>query len=238
VSPAVLRQTITIAAALTAGVIVLRQCRKPFGWPGSLIVRNMNQRHGSVTDWGLSHVAIGPTFTILDVGCGGGRTVQKLAGLASAGRVCGLDYSATSVSVARTVNAALLATGRVDIQQGTVSALPYADATFDLVTAIETHYYWPDPIKDLREIRRVLKPGGRLVIVAETYRGQWGGALLAPFMKLLRARYLTLPEHRDLLVEAGYTDVTITSEPRKGWMCAVGVTPSRRSEQSFLKTKR
>src|SRR5690242_10690637 len=147
----------------------------------------MNARHGRVTDWGLGHVQIGKAFTILDVGCGGGRTIQKLAAAASAGKVSGIDYSAASVAQARRTNREEIAQGRVDVQQGSVSRLPFPDATFDLVTAVETHYYWPYLADDLREVRRVLKPGGTLVVIAETYQGSTFSALLWPAMKLLRA---------------------------------------------------
>jgi 2-polyprenyl-3-methyl-5-hydroxy-6-metoxy-1,4-benzoquinol methylase len=66
-----------------------------------LILRNMNARHSGVTDWGLSHISIKKQFTILDVGCGGGRTVSKLAAVEMEGKIYGLDYSTASVAVVR-----------------------------------------------------------------------------------------------------------------------------------------
>ncbi len=210
--------------SLTAAFVVLsiRQCRKPFWRMGRMTVLSMNRRHSDVTDWGLSHVTIGPAFQILDVGCGGGRTVQKLAGLAPDGHVAGVDYSAASVAVARETNVELIATGRVEIREASVSALPFAANAFDLVTAVETHYYWPNPAGDLREIVRVLKLGGQVIVVAETYRGQMGGAALGPFMKLLGARYQTLDEHRAWFVAAGLEVLGVDSRKGKGWMCVVG----------------
>jgi hypothetical protein len=61
--------------------------------------------------------------------------------------------------------------GRVQILQGSVATLPFPDCTFDLVTAVETPYYWPDLPANVREILRVLKPGGTFALIAETYRG-------------------------------------------------------------------
>jgi len=216
-----MRSIATWVLTIAAVAIVLRQCRKPRWWLGRTLLRTMNVRHAGVTRWGLGHVAIGPDFTILDVGCGGGKTIETLAGAASAGRVFGVDYSGASVAVARTVNADGIAAGRVDIQEALVSQLPFAAATFDLVTAVETHYYWPRPTDDMREIARVLKPGGRFVLIAETYRGERFGMLIAIPMLLLRARYLTVGEHRELLTAAGFADVAIHVETRKGWICAV-----------------
>jgi SAM-dependent methyltransferase len=185
----------------------------------------MNLRHSSVTDWGLKQVPLDKHFTMLDVGCGGGRTLDKLAAIASEGKVFGIDYSAASVAAARRTNARWIQAGRADIQQGSVSRLPYADGTFDVVTAIETHYYWPDLAADLREILRTLKPGGRLVIIAETYKGRRFDFLYRPVMKLLRATYLSVSEHRDLFSAAGYSEITVLEERRKGWICVVGRRP-------------
>lgn len=62
--------------------------------------------------------------------------------------------------------------------------------TFDLVTAVETQYYWPDLPGDRREILRVLKPGGTLVVIAESCRGGSTEVLQRPVMKLLKSSIL------------------------------------------------
>lgn len=200
-----------------------RQLRKPADRAGRAVLERMNVSHGPVTQWGLSHVTVGDDITILDVGCGGGRTIARLAGLAQRGKVFGIDYSAESVAMAREVNAGAIAEGRVQIEQATVSSLPFPDATFDLVTAVETHYYWPDLPHDVREVLRVLKPGGQFAIIAETYRGRSRDWLYRPTMTLLlKAAYLTPEEHRQLLVDAGYEDVQLFVEKQQGWICTTG----------------
>jgi len=97
--------------------LVLRQCRKPRGILGRFSIRSMNVRHAGVTNWGLEAVTIGKRFAILDVGCGGGRTVQTLATLAPEGKIFGIDYSAASAAAARQTNAELIRAGGVEIQQ-------------------------------------------------------------------------------------------------------------------------
>src|SRR5690348_16197969 len=136
------------------------QCQKPQGWLGRIFLWNMNSRHSRVTDWGLSHVDIERQYTLLDVGCGGGRTLSKLAADAIEGRVYGVDHSEESVATSQKTNAKWTAMGRVEIRLGSVSQLPFADEMFDLVSAVETHFWWSNLQQDMREISRVLKVGG------------------------------------------------------------------------------
>src|SRR5512137_1301177 len=96
-------------------VWVSRQVRNPNGPLGRRIVRAMNMSHSAMTDWGLQQVTIPKNAAILDIGCGGGRTVRKLAALATEGKVIGLDYSAASVAVSRDTNALEIQAGRVQI---------------------------------------------------------------------------------------------------------------------------
>jgi SAM-dependent methyltransferase len=198
-------------------VFLLREVRKPSKWVGRLFLWIMNHSHSSLTDWGLKHVAIGKSFTILDVGCGGGRTIQKLAAIGTEGAVYGVDYAKGSVAASRAKNACSVQAGRVAIAQGTVSQLPFADDTFDLVTAVETQYYWPDLPRDMQEVRRVLKPGGTLIILAESYNRGKTNKLLQTVMKTF-----SVGEQRELFLAAGFQDVETFEERGSGWMCATG----------------
>src|SRR5690348_5373901 len=188
-----------VAGVAVGGFLMVRssaQCRKPTDRAGRAVLARMNVSHAAVTQWGLSHVDVGQECTILDVGCGGGRTIDRLASMATRGMVLGVDYSGERVAAARETNARWIAEGRVGIQLANVSKLPFPDATFDLVTAVETHYYWPDLPRDVREVMRVLKPAGRFVIIAETYRGRRNDWLYRPMMTLvLRASYFTPEQH-------------------------------------------
>jgi ubiquinone/menaquinone biosynthesis C-methylase UbiE len=185
----------------------------------------MNLSHSALTDWGLQQVFIEPDFKVLDIGCGGGRTIQKLSSVAAEGLVCGVDYSSGSVAVARSKNAQLIKDGSVEIRQGSVSQLPFPDDYFDVATAVETQYYWPDLVNDMKEVRRVLKPGGHFAVIAETYRGGRFDSLMAPVMKLLSSSSLSVQDQRELFVSAGYDDVKVIEEKNKGWICAIGEKP-------------
>ena len=200
------------------------QCQKPVGWLGRVVLRNMNARHSSVTDWGLSHISVKEHFTILDIGCGGGRTVSKLAAVATGGKVYGLDYSADSVAVASKTNREWIKTGRVEIREGSVSQIPFATDTFDLVVAVETHFWWPDLPGDLRELLRVLKPSGELAIIAEVYKGAntKTARLVEKYLPMTGMKLLSPEEHRNLVTDAGYSNVQIRIESHKGWITATG----------------
>jgi len=98
---------------------------------------------------------------------------------------------------------------------------------FDAVTAVETHYYWPDLVADLREILRVLEPAGALAIIAESYKGGKHDAVLQRLETLQRRgimnyALLTVAEHRAVLAKAGFIDVEVFENCDKGWICAIG----------------
>jgi SAM-dependent methyltransferase len=221
------RQPRTSRVAAIARNVPINQCSQPSGWLGRLNLWRMNKSHSKLTDWGLGHVSIQSHDTILDIGCGGGRTVSKLAAIATQGRVVGVDYSETSVETSSKTNVKWIDTGRVEIRQGSVSQLPFADSVFDLITAVETHFWWPNLPNDLREVFRVIKPGGMLILIAEVYKG--ANSPIARLLEEQSARIglqlLTAEEHRELLAKAGFSDIQINLKEGTIWLSATGKRP-------------
>ena len=134
--------------------------RKPVGLGGKIMVAMMNFGHSAMAEWGLRFLQPAPDAMVLDCGCGGGANIKTLLKLCPNGKVQGIDYSAVSVEKARKVNARAIAAGRCTVQQASVAELPFEAEQFDVVTAFETVYFWPELAQNFREVYRVLKPGG------------------------------------------------------------------------------
>ncbi|WP_407393113.1 class I SAM-dependent methyltransferase [Methanobrevibacter sp.] len=140
--------------------------RKPKGKLGNLQLKSMDKEHTPVSLWGLKHLDIEDDDVILDVGCGGGMNINRMAKKAK--KVYGVDYSEESVKLSREVNQDFINKGKVEVLEGNVKMLPFEDNTFDIVTAFETVYFWPDIEKCFGEVKRVLKPGGKFLIGMES----------------------------------------------------------------------
>ena len=133
---------------------------------GRAMLKFMNLTHAPLTNWGLGLVEFQDGWTMLDVGCGGGKTLQRLLKRSQGAKVYGIDISDESVAKARESNADVL-DKQVFVQKGSAAELPYEEGMFDLVTAIETVYFWPNLPGCVKGIHRVLKPGGRFAIMVE-----------------------------------------------------------------------
>ena len=140
--------------------------RKPKGKLGKIQLKSMNKEHTPVSLWGLKHLDIKEDDIILDIGCGGGININRMSKHAK--KVYGVDYSEESVNLSREVNDDEIKSGKVEVFKANVKKLPFEDNTFDVVTAFETVYFWPNIEKSFGEVKRVLKPGGIFLIGMES----------------------------------------------------------------------
>jgi len=202
---------------------ILKNSRMPQGRFGAFWARIMNIGHGDVTRWGLSHISINKDDTILDIGCGGGKTVYTLATIATEGEVYGIDYSEVSVAVSTKINKRLIDAGRVKILHASVEALPFSDDTFNFVIAVESYYFWPDLINNLREIRRVLKPNGSVILINAMYRDERFEKRNSYFAGLGDFTYYLPKEFEVFLSDAGYSSIQIKVLEKKNWIAALGI---------------
>ena len=202
---------------------ILNQARMPTGRFGTFYVRLMNIGHSNVTRWGLSHISINKKDMILDIGCGGGKTVNNLAKIATEGEIYGIDYSEVSVAVSTSKNKRLIEKGQVKILHTSVDSLPFSDDMFDLVIAIESHYFWPDLINNLKEIRRVLKARGSVVLVNAMYRDERFEKRNSNLGRIGNFTYHLPEEFRVFLRDAGYSSIRIEVLENKNWIAAIGM---------------
>ena len=189
--------------------------RKPVGLGGKIMVAMMNLGHSPVAQWGLQFLNVASDAKVLDCGCGGGANIKTLLKRCPKGKVQGIDYSAVSVEKARKVNASAIAAGRCAVRQASVAELPFEAEQFDVVTAFETVYFWPELAQNFREVYRVLKPGGTFFICNEANGDtdkdeKWAGIIGG----MTIYKDIELKAH---LEQAGFHDVQI--HKKKSWLC-------------------
>lgn len=179
--------------------------RKPSGWLGRLMYRK------PVGHYGFFRVAIDklqlqPEDFFLEIGCGGGVLLDMV--LQTVQRTCGIDHSPDMVELARQKNAQALSEGRVEIVQGDVGTLPWGENHFTCAAGVEMLCFIEDPVQALRELYRVLKPGGRLVFVtAAQPKSALSKFTSAPWLRYLR--FHSRDELASLLREAGFQAVQV-----------------------------
>jgi SAM-dependent methyltransferase len=143
--------------------LIARQSRQPSGWLGEIVARVMSVETAPANRMAVAQLAVQAGESVLEIGCGHGRTLEGIA-RAPFGFLAGIDPSKVMVRIARRRLRRDIKSGRAEISLGSSNALPYPDGRFDAAIAVHVLYFWKDPIEDLREIRRVLRPGGRLLL--------------------------------------------------------------------------
>ena len=178
-------------------------CACPKGFLGRCMLRFMNFGHAPLTNWGLDHVEFSDGLVMLDIGCGGGATLKRLLKRSPEGMIYGIDISEESVVKAKNVNKQLL-NKQVFVQQGSANRLPWEDQKFDVVTAVETVYFWPNLPQCFQEVKRVLKPGGQFAIMLEVIEGD------SIWTNVVEGMTVYSPEMlKDMLEQAGFGDVEV-----------------------------
>lgn len=197
--------------------------RKPEGFFGKLMVNGMNGGgHAQMAEWALQSVKTNDDYHILDIGCGGGGNIARMLQLVPNGSVTGIDYSPVSVRKSRKVNSGAIAKGRCKVLEGDAANLPFKDISFDIVTAFETVYFWPDIEHCFAEVRRVLKPDGQFVIVNES---DGSGPMDSKWESLIEGMHTYKPDELKChLGNAGFADVNIILDEKRHWLVAIAKT--------------
>ena len=143
------------------------QFAHPQGWVGRFVGVILALENRTRNAWVISLLGLQPGDQVLEIGFGPGQAIQEIVKLAPTGFVAGIDLSETMVAQASKRNAAAIRSGRVLLQQGGEAPLPFEDNKFDKVFAVNSMQFWSDPGAGLQEVRRVLKPEGRVVITIQ-----------------------------------------------------------------------
>ena len=203
---------------------IVTQVRNPSGKLGCLIARGMNKGHAKLAKWGISKIIIKSNYYVLDIGCGGGGNLHSFGKIIKDGKIYGIDYSETAVNISKKINKTQIDNGIVEIYNASVSSLPFNNNFFNLITAFESYYFWPDLAKDLKEVYRVLKPRGKLMLINEGYLcDNKKKRKIAEKWSILGNFPIHSPkEYREFLTKAGFINIKIYEERKKGWIAAIG----------------
>lgn len=201
---------------------LIKNARKPVGELGHQILDRMNKSHESMARWGVSHFEIKEDDKILDIGCGGGKNIQRFAEqISDKGRVVGIDYSEVSVEKSIELNRKSIEKGNVNVLQASVSDMPFYDETFDIVTGFETIYFWPDFISDLREVNRVLKPNGLVFFCNEAVYREGEMEKYDDLVELLDMKIYSEDVLRQSLEKTGFKDFQAYVDDDHDWICVM-----------------
>ena len=185
--------------------MLMRMFDRPKGILGRLGGIIMARTNQPCAAWVIDLLGIQPHDHVLEVGFGPGVGIELLARSVSEGYIAGVDPSEEMVEQARARNVNAMESSRVDLRYGSVERLPFEDNTFTKALAINSMQVWPDAVAGLREMRRVMTPGGSIALGFTPYSGQSKGGL---------------PE---MLTAAGFTDAHVV-EAEEGF-CALATTP-------------
>jgi len=189
---------------------IARQSAHPRGWLGHLVASVMAWDTARANSQALEALAVRPGEDVLELGCGHGRTLSRLSALEPTAHIAGVDPSQVMRREARRRNRTGVAAGRIRIEDGDSQKLPFEAGSFDAAFSVHTIYFWPDVAEGLRELRRVLRPGGRLLLAYRPDDPELRRALPASVYRLRGAAEL-----EGALDEAGFGGIE-TREKRSG----------------------
>jgi len=187
------------------GDILMRMFGRPRGCLGRLGGLMMARINEPCAAWVIGLLDIQPQDKVLEIGFGPGVALQLMVRLTPAEFVAGIDSSEVMVKQATVRNAKAIKCGRVELRHGSVESLPFEGNVFEIALAINSMQVWGDVAGGLREIRRVLKIGGKIALGFTPYSGQSKDGV---------------PE---LLTNAGFTNTRVI-ESDKGF-CVLAIKP-------------
>jgi SAM-dependent methyltransferase len=186
----------------------------PHGPLGRIGVRMMaaRARKGGFYGAMAAELDLQPDDVLLDVGCGSAGLLVEQA--AHVRHVAGLDASEMQVEMARRLLAERIAAGTAEIVLGDAAKLPWEDGRFSVVASLDSMKFFPDPQAALREMVRVLRPGGRAVVtVSDAATAPVGSTPRSGTLDALGQWHWSDADARRMAEGAGLVDVTVSELP-------------------------
>ncbi|MEI9909877.1 MAG: class I SAM-dependent methyltransferase [Bacteroidota bacterium] len=181
---------------------VARHLRKPSGWFGKKVGIKMNAANAFLYDAALDIMKPADHDSILEIGFGNGKFFEKIFSKANGLRLTGIDFSEKMVEEAKKNNAASWATGLLQLYKGSSDQLPFPDNSFDIIFCINVVYFWDPAAPHLKEIYRVLKPGGKFYSVIRSKESiQQMPFANYGFIKYTRDEWTDILQHHQLNVK-------------------------------------
>ena len=182
----------------------ITQCMKPHGEEGFETIENMNENHREISEFAFKCIDVNVNDNILDIGCGGGVNIEKFLKLTS-GNVDGLDYSEVSVKASSDRNQDAVDAKRCRIIHSDVSDMPIGDEEYDLASAFETIYFWPNIGETFKEVSRIIRPKGKFMIAQGTDGNHPDDE---KWLSTVEGMHVyTAPELEKYLLDAGFSSV-------------------------------
>lgn len=183
----------------------MSQVAKPTGFFGQILAKGMAWGHKDFYKNTAKVLDLEDNDRYLEIGFGSGLFIKKY--VSNVSKIVGLDYSEDMVNLASSINKKLIKSGIAEFKQGNVSSLPWNDNEFSIIVGIETFFFWSEPKVALREIFRVLIPGGRLVI--EMSYNKDDGLDHTKHIKKMNLHLYSAEEMKKILTESGFSDIAI-----------------------------
>lgn len=140
---------------------IAKQLRKPGGLLAGKVGKEMNISNSFLYDFTIKTMQLQDHESILEIGFGNGKFFDKIFSIANDLEISGLDYSPEMVKAATVNNLSTSASGKLTLRLGSSDNIPFPGNSFDKIFCINVIYFWEQPAAHLKEIHRVLKPGGR-----------------------------------------------------------------------------
>jgi ubiquinone/menaquinone biosynthesis C-methylase UbiE len=187
---------------------LVSQFGKPRGIFGKLIGWVMAIKNRKRVLWTISQLQISDHDRILEIGFGPGAAIHEISKIVKNGAIAGIDHSKIMLHQASRRNFRAIKSGQVELKQGSSDSLPYPEDYFNKVFGINVNLFWKDPSQNMKELKRVLKPRGKLAIILQPHWAKTEEAIQAIGKQLL-----------DQFLKIGFTNVNLKSQKLRSGTC-------------------